>query len=61
MQLHNKKLLLVRWIAGYGETLKPVLHIGNFKLPTKHPFLEHENFPVKMGNTIWVMSQLPRY
>lgn len=31
--LKNKKGLLDRWIAGYRETLKPNLHIGNFKLP----------------------------
>lgn len=30
--LHNKKALLERWIAGYRETLKPALHIGNYTL-----------------------------
>ncbi len=29
--LQNKKVLLERWIAGYRETLKPTLHIGNFR------------------------------
>ncbi len=31
--LKNKKGLLDRWIAGFRETLKPKLHIANFKLP----------------------------
>ena len=29
--LHNKKALLRRWIDGYRETLKPALHIGNYR------------------------------
>jgi hypothetical protein len=29
--LQNKKALLERWIAGYRETLKPSIHIGNFR------------------------------
>lgn len=33
--LHNKKALLRRWIDGYRETLKPALHIGNFRFWNK--------------------------
>lgn len=29
--LHHKKALLMRWIEGYKETLKPALHIGNYR------------------------------
>ncbi len=29
--LHNKKALLMRWIDGYRETLKPALHVGNYR------------------------------
>ncbi|NDC40123.1 MAG: hypothetical protein EBZ77_00975, partial [Chitinophagia bacterium] len=29
--LHNKKALLNRWIDGYRETLKPALHLGNYR------------------------------
>lgn len=29
--LQNKKELLERWIAGYGEVLKPALHMGNYR------------------------------
>lgn len=30
--LHNKKALLHRWIDGYKETLRPSLHVGNYRL-----------------------------
>lgn len=29
--LQNKKELLERWVTGYRETLKPALHLGNFR------------------------------
>ena len=35
LQLQNKKALLERWIAGYQETLKPALHVGNFRFFNK--------------------------
>jgi hypothetical protein len=49
--LRNKKQLLRRWIDGYRETLKPALHIGNYKFWDKDkinkwrqlPFPEHAN------------------
>ena len=31
MMLCNRKALLDRWIAGYGETLKPALKLGSFR------------------------------
>ncbi|UKJ07282.1 type IV toxin-antitoxin system AbiEi family antitoxin [Solitalea lacus] len=33
--LQNKKELLERWIAGYRETLRPTLHLGNYQLLDK--------------------------
>ncbi|WP_316826357.1 type IV toxin-antitoxin system AbiEi family antitoxin [Pedobacter miscanthi] len=51
--LQNKRALLERWIAGYGETLKPSLHIGNFKLPTGRPLEYFNNNLIEPGKTIW--------
>jgi hypothetical protein len=48
----NKKALLQRWLAGWGDTLKPALLRG------KYTFLKNENFrnwgdlPIK-GETVW--------
>lgn len=53
LRLQNKKALLDRWIAGYGETLKPSLHIGNFKLQKGHPFQELNNELIAPGKTVW--------
>lgn len=53
LQLQNKKVLLDRWIAGYGETLKPALHLGNFRLPPNHAFQTLTNFPIVPGKTVW--------
>jgi len=51
--LQNKRALLDRWIAGYGETLKPSLHIGNFKLPAGNPFEAFDNHLIEPGKTVW--------
>jgi len=51
--LQNKKALLDRWIAGYRETLKPALHLGNFRFWNDKNFTERENLPIKTGETIW--------
>jgi len=51
--LQNKKALLKRWIAGYRETLKPTLHIANFRF--LHPE-EFENLDALQGpgqETLW--------
>jgi hypothetical protein len=40
--LHHKKALLMRWIEGYRETLKPALHIGNYRFWDKDA-LHHWN------------------
>ncbi|RBQ11541.1 type IV toxin-antitoxin system AbiEi family antitoxin [Pedobacter miscanthi] len=51
--LQNKRLLLDRWIAGYGETLKPILHMGNFKLKPGHPLETLDNDLIEPGKTVW--------
>ncbi|MNK61717.1 hypothetical protein D3C87_808820 [compost metagenome] len=51
--LQNKRTLLDRWIAGYGETLKPSLHIGNFKLQVDHPLTSLHNNLIQPGKTVW--------
>lgn len=51
--LQNRKALLERWITGYRETLKPTLHIGNFRF--LHPE-EFGNLDALQGpdqETIW--------
>lgn len=44
--LHNKKTLLRRWIDGYRETLKPALHIGNFRFLDKEALHHWETLPL---------------
>lgn len=51
--LQNKRALLDRWIAGYGETLKPSLHIGNFKRLAGHPLEVLNNNLIEPGKTVW--------
>lgn len=51
--LQNRKALLDRWVAGYGETLKPGLHIGNFRLQTGHPFQNLDSALIEPGKTVW--------
>jgi hypothetical protein len=53
VQLQNKKALLDRWIAGYRETLKPALHLGNFKFWNENNFTNWKTLPVKPGETMW--------
>lgn len=51
--LQNKRALLDRWIAGYGETLKPSLHVGNFKLQAGQPLELLDNDLIEPGKTVW--------
>ena len=46
-KLTNKKNLLDRWINGYGEQLKPNLHIGNFRFVKEADFLNWKELPVR--------------
>jgi len=53
MQLQNKKILLERWIAGYGETLRPALEIGKFRFWDNERLANWENLPLQEGKTVW--------
>lgn len=53
MQLQNKKALLDRWITGYKETLKPTIHLGNFRFYNNSHFVDWKNLPIKPGETVW--------
>jgi hypothetical protein len=53
MLLQHKKNLLHRWIAGYRETLKPALHMGNFQFWKDDGFINWKQLPVKPKETLW--------
>lgn len=53
MVLQNKKVLLERWMAGYRETLKPLLLIGKYRLNKPVDLKDLSHFPVKPGETAW--------
>jgi len=53
MVLQNKRALLERWIAGYKETLKPLLLIGKYRLNKPEDLMNLDNFPVRAGETVW--------
>lgn len=52
-KLTHKKNLLDRWIIGYGEQLKPALHIGNFRFVKDEDFLNWKMLAVANGKTFW--------
>ncbi len=53
MVLQNKRALLERWIAGYKETLKPLLLIGKYRLNKSEDLMNLSTFPVRAGETVW--------
>jgi len=53
MQLLNKKALLDRWITGYKETLKPTIHLGNFRFYNNSHFVDWKNLPIRPSETLW--------
>jgi hypothetical protein len=53
IQLQNKKALLDRWIVGYRETLKPALHLGNFRFWNEDNFTNWQNLPIIPDQTVW--------
>ncbi|HMH23624.1 MAG TPA: type IV toxin-antitoxin system AbiEi family antitoxin [Puia sp.] len=52
MILQNKKALLERWMAGYQETLKPALHIGNYHFWTDEHFFDRD-YLQGIDETVW--------
>jgi hypothetical protein len=53
VRLQNRMALLVRWMAGYQETLKPALHIGTFRFRKQEPFADRQQLPGKLEETVW--------
>lgn len=53
MQLHNKRALLDRWVVGYGETLKPTLHLGNFRFWNESKLTNWRALPIEEGESVW--------
>lgn len=51
--LKNKKALLDRWMAGYGETLKPLLHLGDFDFADKNKMNDWEKNDPKDVPFVW--------
>lgn len=51
--LRNKKELLSKWISAYEETLKPTLHIGNFRFLTNEDYLNYKSLKLKPGFSFW--------
>lgn len=50
VRLKNKRDLLERWIARYGEILKPALHLGNYRFADKN--IDWRNLTLKAGD-VW--------
>ena len=52
-KLQKKNELLDRWMGGFAETLKPALHIGNFKFANTAEFGNWRNFRLEGHDTVW--------
>jgi len=53
VRLIKKKALQERWIEGYRETLKPALHLGNFRLKDPNLFYERDRLIGKAEGVVW--------
>ncbi len=53
MQLRNKRALLDRWVVGYGETLKPTLHLGGFRFWNEDKLKDWQTLPIEQGESVW--------
>lgn len=53
MKLQNKKVLLDRWITGYGEILKPANFLGAFNFWKKENIENWGMLPLNLGKTFW--------
>jgi hypothetical protein len=51
--LQNKRQLLERWITAYQETLKPALHIGNFRFANRDYRDKWQDLPIDTNKTKW--------
>jgi hypothetical protein len=53
VRLIKKKALRDRWIEGYRETLKPALHLGNFRLKDPNLFYDRNRLIGKVEGAVW--------
>jgi hypothetical protein len=53
VQLQNKRALLERWMVGYHETLRPTLHVGNFRFWKDEMFLNRHSLLEQAEETVW--------
>ncbi|GAC1483769.1 MAG: hypothetical protein NVS1B13_08380 [Flavisolibacter sp.] len=53
LKIQNKRQLLERWIAGYGETLKPALHTGTYKFWDNNKLLGWQTLPIDFKEALW--------
>jgi hypothetical protein len=53
VRLIKKKALQDRWIEGYRETLKPALHLGNFRLQDPNLFYDRDSLIGKVEGAVW--------
>jgi len=53
MMLCNRKALLDRWIAGYGETLKPALKLGSFRFGNPDTATNWQTLAMGEKGTVW--------
>lgn len=51
--LRNKKELLSKWISAYEETLKPTLHIGNFRFLNDEDYLNWKDIKLNAELSLW--------
>jgi len=52
-RLIKRRPLRDRWIEGYRETLKPALHLGNFRLKDPNDFYDRDRLIGKVEETVW--------
>ncbi len=52
-KLVNRKALLDRWVEGYRDTLKPALHLGNYRLANPDGFYDRDQLIRKTADTVW--------
>ncbi|MDQ6813456.1 MAG: type IV toxin-antitoxin system AbiEi family antitoxin [Bacteroidota bacterium] len=52
-KLQNKTVLLERWITGYRESLKPSLHIANYRFSNDDKLRNWKKLPIEKGESVW--------
>jgi len=53
LKLKNRKALLDRWVAGYRETLKPTLHLGNYVFWKKDKRMQWKELDIENDKAVW--------